>query len=201
MGPKRFYGLRMEDRVLIRPATAQDAKAVAEFNVIADEGLPLIYWGQEAPAGVDPLEYGASLAARPEYKNGFSNSDIAEIDGEVVGGACSYAVGPHRAGQDYMAPFHRLKSLFSGAWYLDFISVLPEARGQGVATLLIDAAAKRGARAGVGTLCLLMLDTNTAAHRAYQRAGFKIAARETLPQDRPWPPPEVQEVIAFSRKI
>jgi len=58
------------------------------------------------------------------------------------------------------------------------IAVDPDARGQGVADALIDAAIARARRAGGDRMRLEMRPSNKAAQRLYERAGFAVLDRK-----------------------
>lgn len=55
------------------------------------------------------------------------------------------------------------------------IAVLPESRGRGLGRWLLEAALAEAARRGARTVYLEVRESNTAARRLYERAGFDTA--------------------------
>ena len=63
------------------------------------------------------------------------------------------------------------------AWLLDLLYVRPSARGQGLGTALLRAAAEHVQAQGAEMLALEVLESNTAAKRLYDRLGFRTIER------------------------
>ena len=63
------------------------------------------------------------------------------------------------------------------AWLLDLLYVRPAARGRGLGTELLRAAAEHVREAGAGTLALEVLESNAGARRLYERLGFRTVER------------------------
>jgi GNAT superfamily N-acetyltransferase len=63
------------------------------------------------------------------------------------------------------------------AWLLDLLFVRPAARGRGLGTELLRAAAEHVRDAGAGTLALEVLESNAGARRMYDRLGFRTVER------------------------
>jgi GNAT superfamily N-acetyltransferase len=62
-------------------------------------------------------------------------------------------------------------------WLLDLLYVRPAARGRGLGTDLLRAAAAHVRDAGAGTLALEVLESNAGARRLYDRLGFRTVER------------------------
>jgi ribosomal protein S18 acetylase RimI-like enzyme len=86
---------------------------------------------------------------------------IAEDDGRPVGYAF-VTVGPGYAGWD---TGNRLAEL-------ETLSVLPEHRGDGIGTALLESARERLAEMGVEDLVITALKANVDSHRFYEQHGF-----------------------------
>jgi ribosomal protein S18 acetylase RimI-like enzyme len=71
------------------------------------------------------------------------------------------------------------------------LAVIPEARGRGTGSALLQAVIERAAQQGVRHLVLLTLPEMLAAQRLYQRAGFR-----RLP-DRDWSPVPGATLLAY----
>jgi ribosomal protein S18 acetylase RimI-like enzyme len=66
-----------------------------------------------------------------------------------------------------------------GTWIVENVGALPEARRRGLVGALLDAALEDGRRAGYAQAQISCLIGNDAAHRAYERVGFRVVeARE-----------------------
>lgn len=63
------------------------------------------------------------------------------------------------------------------AWLLDLLYVRPAARGRGVGTELLRAAAEHARAEGAETLALEVLESNAGARRMYDRLGFRTVER------------------------
>jgi len=63
------------------------------------------------------------------------------------------------------------------AWLLDLLYVRPSARGRGLGTELLRAAAEHVRDAGADTLALEVLESNPRARRLYDRLGFRTVER------------------------
>jgi ribosomal protein S18 acetylase RimI-like enzyme len=85
---------------------------------------------------------------------------VAEYDGEVVGYLRLQDKYPFPEG--------------AGVLTINGLAVAHAARGQGVATALLEAAAAEGKRRGARKISLHVHSTNTAARRLYERHGYVI---------------------------
>lgn len=68
-----------------------------------------------------------------------------------------------------------------GELLLDGIAVAPAARGQGIGSRLLGAVAEFGRAYGYRTVALDVVDTNPAARRLYERAGFTAVGTRRYP--------------------
>lgn len=88
---------------------------------------------------------------------------VAELDGEIVG-AVGY-VGPHQPKPGFFAP----------EWpMVRFMSVVPRARGHGVARALLDECIARAERDNSALIALHTTPVMEAAQHLYRRAGFQV---------------------------
>lgn len=78
------------------------------------------------------------------------------------------------AGEDGIAA---LKRKSDRAWLLDLLYVRPQARGKGLGSELLRAAAEHVREAGGETLALEVLESNGGARRLYDRLGFRTVER------------------------
>jgi GNAT superfamily N-acetyltransferase len=87
---------------------------------------------------------------------------VAEIDGHVVG----YAVQMRRHREPH--PIARQRTW----WEIDNLGVTATHRGRGIGTALIQAIIEDARQTGIPDVELASWAFNTAAHRAFERAGF-----------------------------
>jgi GNAT superfamily N-acetyltransferase len=103
---------------------------------------------------------------RGKYERWLSDPDTFFVVAEVAGEPLGYAfvtVGP---GYASWRTGERLAEL-------ETLSVLPEHRGSGIGTALVDAAWKRLASLGVEDMAITTTTTNVDSHRFYEREGFQ----------------------------
>lgn len=165
-------------RKIIRKARKEDASQIAELFMMA--------WPVEEileSNGVSFNQLHASItciAAREDTVYSYENTLVAEIDGQVVGAMCAYD------GADYTrlkqpivdtlgenSGFANLKETEAGEFYLDSVGVLPEYRGQGIATLLFEAQCERAASSGHKVAGLIVDVDKAKAEALYARLGFR----------------------------
>ncbi|MFF2908885.1 GNAT family N-acetyltransferase [Paenibacillus sp. NPDC057934] len=145
--------------VSVREATAQDREAIAELMLEAYSQyatvMPELSW-KEYSNSIRESAYGD----RPEARI------IAEIDGQIVGSVLLFlsseaAYGKPELGID--SPIIRL------------LAVSPNARGRGIATLLIQESIRRSLELGASTLNLHTSDMMASAIQLYEKLGFQRA--------------------------
>jgi ribosomal protein S18 acetylase RimI-like enzyme len=122
---------------------------------------------------------------RPLYETLFRRADtflfLARVDGELVGYALG-CVAP--AAEGWAADTWRVGDRIGE---LESLSVLPDHRGEGIGSALLDVADEEFARLGVDDVVIGALPGNTDALRLYERRGFmptwiylsRFAARHT----------------------
>ena len=69
----------------------------------------------------------------------------------------------------------------AGSWYVDALAVSPAHRGEGIARILLEAAAEDARRAGARVLALDTGLENEAAQALYAKAGFAVRGRTRAP--------------------
>jgi GNAT superfamily N-acetyltransferase len=136
----------------IRAAVAEDAEAIAAL--LTELGYPAA-----------PSDIPARLAA---VRDAPGQTFVAESAGEVLGvGSVTRLSLLHRA---------------EPAALLSALVVRPEARGQGVGRLLVDAAERHAAGWGCHSIELTSRDERVAAHRFYRGLGFESGSRKFVRQ-------------------
>jgi len=127
-----------------------------------------------------------AVCAQGDTHYSYTNTFIAEVDGERAGMMIAVDGEHYRVQRDRMYP--QLKELFDvafgkgwddmedeakvGEFYIDSLSVSLPYRNQGVGTALIEKAKAMARKQGIGVVTLAVEPTNT-AKKLYQELGFR----------------------------
>lgn len=161
----------------LRQATVEDAPVLTELINQASEGLAHYAWTLMAEGSQDPWAVGVErqAARAPSWVV------VDEGQGPV---SALRAVPPEEAGEadpglpPVFRPLVELEALAPHALYVNVLATLPEARGRGFGTMLLDHAERMARDAGKPRLSLIVADSNAAARRLYGRVGYReVAAR------------------------
>ena len=163
--------------VIIRQAHKEEASQIAELFMLA--------WPVEEILESNGLTYGqlhesmTAIAAAEETIYSYENTIVAEVDGQVVGAMCAYD------GADYQrlkqpivdvlgadSGFAQLKETEAGEFYLDSVGVLPEYRGRGFASRIIESQCERAALLGHKVAGLIVDIDKLQVEALYSRLGF-----------------------------
>lgn len=168
----------MTNLINIRMARKEEASQIA--------GLFMLAWPVEEILESNGISYGqlhesiTRVAASKENIYSYENTIVAEIDGRVVGAMCAYDGADYQRlkqpivdtlGKD--SGFAALKETEAGEFYLDSIGVLPEYRGRGIASLLIEAQCQRAASLGHKVAGLIVDEDKPKAEALYKKLGFR----------------------------
>ena len=176
--PKEPHVILMEqDADMIRRARKEEAAQIAELFMLA--------WPIDEILESNGLTYEqlhesmTTIAAAEETIYSYENAIVAEVDGKVVGAMCAYD------GADYQrlkqpivdilgadSGFAQLKETEAGEFYLESVGVLPEYRGKGIASRIIEAQCKRAALLGHKVAGLIVDVDKPQAEALYARLGF-----------------------------
>jgi ribosomal protein S18 acetylase RimI-like enzyme len=166
---------------VIRPATAADAADLARFVDLASEGLARRFWAEIAEPGEDIFAVGERRARRDEGSFSWRNAWIAEVGGAIAGGMVGYRLGeapePVEEAPPIARPLVELENAALGSWYVNVLATYAPFRGRGVATALLQYAARA---AGGTALSLIVADGNATARRLYAGFGFAERARRPI---------------------
>lgn len=159
--------------VTIREATLDDLPTLLEFEQgVIEAERPMDAGLKRTPTNYYDIE---RLITSPDIR-----LDIAAVEGQLVG--CGYArIEPAKPYLQY-----------DRQSYLGFMYVRPDHRGRGINQLILDDLYRWTISRGVTEVRLEVYPTNTAAIRAYEKAGFTpylIQMHLTL-QAMPNPSPE-----------
>ena len=172
------YTTKIIDMIRIRKATIEDVAYIAEgiyhAFLLEDEAL-YNQW-------IRTLK---EVCAQEDTHYSYTNTFIAEVDGEQAGMMIAVDGEHYREQRDRMYP--QLKGLFdiafgegwddmedeakAGEFYIDSLAVSLPHRNQGVGTALIEKAKEMAKEQGIGVVTLAVEPTNP-AKKLYRKLGF-----------------------------
>lgn len=170
--------------IKIREATKSDSRLIAQVITMA-----IGYDLAEDYAGDDVIKVLGEAAETENAQYSYRNALIAEVDGKPAGAIIGYDGGRlnelREASLSVIRKYHpgleiNEDETESGEFYLDSIGVLPEYRGLGIATMLINTMIDRQIKHGHNCFGLLVDFDNKNAEMLYIKLGF------TYVGDRPF---------------
>jgi ribosomal protein S18 acetylase RimI-like enzyme len=170
----------------LRRATREDCRRVAELMELAGEGIPTYLWSLSAKDEQRPIDVGAERAAREDGNFSYRNAAVAEENGEVAALLLAYRLPEAEEIVDLdglpelLRPLVEMELLVPGTFYVNALATLPEHRGRGLGSRLLDAANALAAEAGCDELSLEVFEQNEGAVRLYERHGYRIVARRPV---------------------
>jgi ribosomal protein S18 acetylase RimI-like enzyme len=167
-----------------RPATPDDAHALADLVNFASEGFAHYLWTKLAGPAGDAWAVGRGRLTREGEHFSYRSAVVAEAGGKVAAGLIGYRLPdrPEPIAETMPAmivPLQELENLAPGSWYVHVLAAYPEHRNQRHGTALLALAERLARAAGCGSLSLIVSDTNTSARRLYERCGYGETARRT----------------------
>jgi GNAT superfamily N-acetyltransferase len=142
------------DNIKIRTATLADMDILLEF----EQGVIKAERPFDVTLGTDPITY---YNLEELIVSDDASLIVAEIKGEIIGSGYAL-IKPAR---------HYLNHGFYS--YLGFMFTLPEYRGRGVNTRIIERLKQWSYSKGLKEIRLTVYDENHGAIRAYEKVGFK----------------------------
>ena len=142
------------DNIKIRTSTLDDIDILLEF----EQGVIKAERPFDVTLGADPITY---YNLEELIVSDDASLVVAEIEGEIIGSG--YAL--IKPGRHYLN--HEFYS------YLGFMFTLPEYRGRGVNTKIIEKLKKWSHSKGLKEMRLTVYDENYKAIKAYEKVGFK----------------------------
>ncbi|MGM0125161.1 hypothetical protein IGI37_002559 [Enterococcus sp. AZ194] len=167
---------------MIRFMKKEDGAAVAPLIlvILKDMELPfVVQYGEEKT-----IQILIEAAAEPNYRYGYANAIVKEIDGKIAGVAFGYTSEEEAVIDEPLVKILKAHGMenaqlftdpetFSDEWYLDTISVSEEFRGQGIGSELLDALPMLAESKGKKVIGLSVDESNPGARKLYTRKGFK----------------------------
>ncbi len=169
----------------LRPATIDDATALAELVNHAGEGMPLYLWDQMAEPGEAAWDVGRRRASREEGSFSYRNATIIEQDGQCAGCLIGYEIpnNPDPIPDDLptmFVPLQELENLAPNTWYINVLAVRPQFRRLGLGTKLLGLADETAEALGKPGLSVIVSDANSGAHRLYERCGYRESGTRSM---------------------
>ena len=172
----------MTEPYTVREATPDDAAFLVRVIDMASEGLVPALWDAMAPKGTNGSEIGLAMVTAEDGDFSYRHGFVVERDGTPLGGLIGYPlpttpepIGPEVP--EVFVPVKQLEELVPGYWYINVVAMVPESRGIGLGTNLLDEAEARARARECPGLALVVAASNAGAIRAYTRAGYREKAR------------------------
>lgn len=183
----------MTSSIAIRPATAADAPALAEYARLAGHGLMELYYHGLIPGQTVNQSIAARRIGNGESFNHWSRWSVATGSGaEALGGLNCFAHSvfhdsppdPLLSGwqMDLTAGLWDMEmALAKGTFYLNMIAVNPEARGRGLGNILMAECLNRARAEGFSRVTLCTYEEDAGLMAFYRRHGFTVIGRTPIP--------------------
>ena len=195
--------------VTIRDATSADSDFLAWVQIEASRsGRPIGFWDLALPGADQPRTslIAQVIRSRRESFSHYRGFLVAEVDGVPVGALSGYEPRRTKLGHFVgalsevltengwsethqnlvavrIAPFAACTSETpEDCWIVEWVALTPEARGKGVASMLLEAILARGRSAGYAKAQISVLIGNTPAQRCYERGGFSFVDDKRTPE-------------------
>ena len=173
-----------------RPATPDDALAMAELVNFAGEGLPVYLWNKAVEPGVTVWDIGQQRAKRESGGFSYRNTVLREDDGRVVAALIGYPLPDVSEAVDLnelpgmFVPLQELEDMVPGTWYVNVLAAYPECRGRGYGSALLEIAEQLAADTGRSGLSIIVSDANDGARRLYERSGYREVASRPMVKEQ-----------------
>jgi len=180
----------MSDKPVYRQATAEDSHVIARMMDIFSDGIALIEWTEAVQAAGErtALDIGAGIYASETGDYSYRNCCIAEVADRRVGMLLGFPMParnpadvvspPPFDGMDVFAPYKYLEA--PDTWYICGVALLPDYRGRGIGTRLMQIARQQARDHGHDRLSLIVFEENAAAVNLYRRLGYETIDRAPI---------------------
>jgi GNAT superfamily N-acetyltransferase len=174
-----------EQQLRLRPAAKADARRIAELFRISSDGVADYIWDglRSQYPGCELLEIGRRRYERDGVLFSYQNCLVAETNGEVVGMAHAFimpepAPGAGPEPDPVLRPYGELE--LPGSLYLSGLALVPEMRGRGIGSALLEKTLDRALDEGTDQVSLICFEMNVGAMRLYARHGFTPVDRRPV---------------------
>jgi ribosomal protein S18 acetylase RimI-like enzyme len=169
---------------MIRPATPQDARAVAPLLILAMGHIAGIF-GRSANY-TDAIPFFERFFEAGHNQYGYDNTLVFEDENGVIGSITGYdGALLHQLRKPVLDLLREVQPDFNpsdeteaGEYYIDCVNVHPDHQGKGIGKKLIKAFCEKAASLGYGRVGLIVDQVNPAAKRFYENLGFRIVGEK-----------------------
>ena len=163
---------------MIRPAASTDSRQVSPLFILAMDHIAGIYANSSRIEDAIPIFDHFFRTTKNQYS--YENTLVFEENGKILGMATGYN-GADLQGlrQPVLDHIHQFNPAFkvgneteTGEYYLDCLSVHPDAQGKGIGKKLIQAFCDKGFQGGFERIGLIVDLENPNAKRLYEQIGF-----------------------------
>jgi GNAT superfamily N-acetyltransferase len=170
----------------VRPARRSDCVDIARLVVMSSDGIAEYIWGPYVGGRTSLIAVGTRRSARDGVPFSYQNCLIAEAGGGRIAGSLHAVAVPAPFEEERASdPDPVLRQLLDfsdlGSLEIRGLAVYPAFRGQGVATMLMSAAAGQARIRGLRRLSVICFVANEAAIRFYRKFGFTVMNRAPSP--------------------
>ncbi|WP_192579213.1 GNAT family N-acetyltransferase [Dyadobacter aurulentus] len=165
---------------MIRPATPEDAGAVAPLLILAMGHIAGIFARSNNHADAIPFFHHFFETGNNQY--GYDNTLVFEDETGIVGSVTGYdGALLHQLRKPVLDLIRETQPDFNpsdeteaGEYYIDCVNVRPDHQGRGIGKKLIQAFCEKAASSGYARVGLIVDQVNPEAKRLYEKLGFKI---------------------------
>ena len=163
-----------------RAAKKEDCRAIAELYSISSDGVADYIWTKLAEDGENIYDVGQRRYENEDSAFSYKNCIIVEKDKKIIGMLVAFPMICDGSVSDdpVLAPYSRLEA--DNSFYICGVALLPEYRGLGVGTELMQLAEQQAKIRKFNTLSLVVFEENTGALRLYEKLGYKEVQREKI---------------------
>ena len=171
----------------LRRANVGDAEFLVPLVTESSGGVWPAIWKVYANPGESLVKTGKRYLLDDANDLHIKNTMIIEFGGKPAGAMVSYRELLSGANEDNalpddlavaLQPFRELSD--PSTLFISELCCVPESRGQGLGSQLLDHAKQTAARLGLKGVSLRVYSENVGAIRLYGRSGFKVVGERTL---------------------
>lgn len=162
-----------------RPATPDDAHALAELVNMAGEGLPYYVWSEMAAPGESVWDVGRNRAMRDSGGFSYRNAVVRVQDSKVISCLIGYPLDDEPGPVNYddiplmFVPLQQLEDEVPGTWYVNVLATYPAYRGNGYGQELLTIAELIARDLNKSGMSVIVSDANPEARRLYEKTGYR----------------------------
>lgn len=164
----------------IRKAGPADCYDIARLYQMAADGVADYVWRKIDPDNPDILAVGEQRYAREGVSFSYQNCDLL-VESDTVAGllmAFPMQVDPEYVEQDaVLRPYAVLEE--DNSLYISGVALLPQYRGRGYGTRLMQLAEDKARELGLDKISLIVFEDNP-ARGLYERLGYREVMREAI---------------------